>query len=435
MIPDPKRSFSVLPNVRMAAGCGLLSLSLLLGKAAKAEVASPAEVIAELTAAYAKQGGYIATYHSVGEGKSLACTLGSDFASGLGATHLTAIKGDQKMEGRIWSTSNDRMFIDSGGNLLVFKGMNEESKSIDDLLEVLTLRPAEAEKQGFFYTPGMLLEKASIGPSLAPRSKLGPPWDDEVEEAPIQASDAKTVTFLTKKHGLLTINRENGMLVRQSLEGESGEARVLELTDLQPNPGKEAVAKISADWSTAGAVEKPVVAWMAPLRLMAFQLVIDAAERGEVDKDKLDKLLEDQYEVLQHFAKACINETEGSFASKGDWPKLFGEIKASARDQWQPKNPGSGAINDAVFLEYLQKPETRLTLRNSMVEGILEAGDAPETAMDDIFGKGGWASLKVGNDRGVAAKQSLVKALSRAYFEALIDLKMEKQWDQRDGLD
>lgn len=418
----------------MVARSGFLAMLAATVTTAKSETDSE-KVIAELTAAYVKQGGYIATYRSGGEGKSLECTLGSDFTSGLGVTHLTAMKGDQKMEGRFWNTSNDRMFIDSGGGLYVFKGMNEELKSIKDLLEVFTDGSGKSERQVFSCTPSMLMEKANIIPSLAPGSKIEPPWDDKVEDAPIQASDATTVTFLTKEHGLLTINRENGMLVRQSLEGENGETRVLELTDFQPNPGKEAIARISVDWPTAGAEEKPVIAWMALRRLVTFQRVIDSAERGEVDKNKLDQLLEDQYEVLQHFAKACINESEGSFASKADWPKLFGEVKAAARDQWQKENPGSGVIADSVFIEYLQKPETRLKLRNSLVEGAMKAEKSPETAMDDIFGKGGWASLKVGNDRGVAAKQLLVNALSRAYFEALIDLKMEKQWDHRDGLD
>lgn len=66
---------------------------------------------------------------------------------------------------------------------------------------------------------------------------------------------------------------------------------------------------------------------------------------------------------------------------------------------------------------------------------MMKTEKLPEVIMDEIFGRGGWASLKVGNDRGVAAKQSLVKALSRAYLEELVDQKMTKQWDQRDGLD
>ena len=68
-------------------------------------------------------------------------------------------------------------------------------------------------------------------------------------------------------------------------------------------------------------------------------------------------------------------------------------------------------------------------------EAIPEAEGVTKTAMDDIFDQGGWTSLKVGNDRGAVAKQSLVKALFRAYFEALIGLKMEKPSDGRDGLD
>ena len=399
------------------------------------EVTGSEKVIAELTEAYVKQGGYIATYLSVGEGKSLECKLGSDQATGLGVAHLTLVKGGEKMEMRQWSTANDRVFIASGDEIFVLEGMNEELKSTLELSDVLTDQPGEANSRFIRFTPGMLLGKTTFSMVLEIKSKVKAPWVDNVKDATIQASDEKTVTFLTKDFGLLTISRENGMLIRQSLTGENGEARVLELKDLQANPGKEAVAKISADWSTAGAVAKPAVARMAPLRLIAFQRIVDFAERGEVDKGKLDKLLEDQYEVLQHFAMACINESEGSFASTADWPKLFGKIKGAARDEWQKENPVSGAISDADFLEYLQKPETRLTLRNSMVEGIMEAEDAPETAMDDIFGKGGWASLKVGNDQAVAAKKSLVNALSRAYFEALVDLKLEKQWDRRDGLD
>ena len=114
---------------------------------------------------------------------------------------------------------------------------------------------------------------------------------------------------------------------------------------------------------------------------------------------------------------------------------VFDKIKTRLHLKWLQDVPGADAADEEGFLTYQQEPEIRLQVRNSLVAGMMKTEKLPELITDEIFGRGGWASLKVGNDRGVAAKQSLVKALSRAYLEELVDLKMAKQWDQRDGLD
>ncbi len=414
-----------------------LLITLLATGLAFAGEAEPttAKAITELSAAYAKQRGHIATYRSVGEGKLLECTLGSDMGTGLAVIHLAMVSGNEKTETKFWCTSNDCTFMEDSGQLIVFRGISEEMKSLDDLEKVLGDRSAAVEGRHVQFTPGMLLTKSGVSGGLGFDSVLKPSWVGKVEDSTIQASDDKSVTFLTKEYGQLTISRENGMLIRQSVTREKGDVRVFELKDLQPNPGKEALTLLSAGWSTAGAQELPVVAKMAPLRLLSFQRIIDSAERGKVAKDKLDERLAEQYESLRHFAKACIIESEGSFASKIDWPSLFTKVKDSARAQWQAETPEGVMADDKNFLEFLQEPKVRLELRNKTVDEMLNVETLSKSIMDDIFGRGGWASLKVGNDRGVAAKKSLVEALSRAYLEALIDLKMTKQWDQRDGLD
>lgn len=392
-----------------------------------------AETIADLTAAYAKLGGYIATYGSVSEGKSVEATVGTDFASGLGVVRVAATKGDAKMEMHQWSTRDDRWYLSSGGQVLVMKGLNEQVASIQELSKAFTDKAAgEGPVQ---FAPGVLLAKSVFSAGLGVATKVEPSWVSSVKDAPIRSADEKLVTFATKEEGLLTISRENGLVVRQTLEVAGGEPRILEIKDLQKNPGPDAIAKISADWSTADAEEKPVIALTARLRLVLFQMIIDLAEQDKVDKAKLDELLKEQYEALRHFAKACIDERAGPFASKANWPKLLGKMKTVARDAWRQDTPGADLADEKSFEEYLQKPEVRLKLRNAAVAGIMEVEEAPETAMDDIFGRGGWASLKVGNDRGVAAKKSLVDALSHAYLEALIDMQMFKQWEQSDGLD
>jgi hypothetical protein len=395
----------------------------------------PAEVIEQLSQTYAKLDGFKATYQSVGEGKTLDCTVGLDDASGLSALHLAAKKGDQEMVAKQWTTSHDQVFIAGGEDLLVFKGTNAELKSLTDLVSLLATKPdADGKIETYQFIPSILLEKTRFAAALILLMRDRPPWAPNVQDAPIKESDEKTVTFSTDQYGLLTISRENGMLIRQSVTADDGEVRVLELKELQLNPGKESVERISAEWSTVGAKEKSIVARMAPLRLISFQIIIDSMENGQAEVRVLDELLEEQYEALRHFARACT-DTEGPFASRADWPALFDKIKTRLHLKWLQDVPGADAADKEGFLKYQQEPEVRLQVRNSLVAGMMKTEKLPEVIMDEIFGRGGWASLKVGNDRGVAAKQSLVKALSRAYLEELVDQKMTKQWDQRDGLD
>lgn len=392
-----------------------------------------AETITELTATYLKLGGYIATYGSVSEGKSVDATVGRDIASGMGVVRVTATKGEAKIEMRQWSTRDDRFYTFANGPIIVMKGLNEQLASMQELSRAFTDKPADEGPMQF--APSVLLSKSVFSAGLGVGTQIVPSWASSVKDAPIRSSDEKSVTFATKEEGLLTISRENGMFVRQTLAVEGGEPRVLEIKDLKINPGKVAIAKISEEWSTADAEEKPVVALTARMRLALFQTIIDFAEQDKVDKAKLDELLKEQYEALRHFAKACIDEKAGPFASKANWPTLLGTLKTVARDAWRQDTPGADLADEKSFEAYLQKPEVRLKLRDAAVAGIMENEKAPETVMDDIFGRGGWASLKVGNDRGVAAKKSLVDALSRAYLEALIEMQMFKQWEQRDGLD
>ncbi len=334
---------------------------------------------------------------------------------------------------RQWSTRDDRFYISANGKVMVVTGMSEQLASMQELSKIFTDKPFGGGPMQF--APSVLLSESVFSVGIAVGTKLVPPWDSSVMDAPIRSSDVKSVTFATKEDGLLTISRENGMLVRQMLEVEGGEPRLLEIKDFQRNPGIEAIAKISADWSTADAEENPLVALIAPMRLTLFQTIIDFAEQDKVDKAKLDELLKEQYEALRHFAKACIDVRKGPFASKAIWPELLGTLKIVARDAWRQDTPGADLPDEKSFEVYLQKPEVRLKLRDATVAGIMENEKAPEAVMDDIFGRGGWASLKVGNDRGVAARKSLVDALSRAYLEALVDMQMIKQWEQRDGLD
>lgn len=395
--------------------------------------AEAAQAISELSAAYAKLGGYTATYRGVMAGTTLECKLGMDYASGLGFVQVASTGGDQPIDMRHWATPANRMYQISEGKTLVIKGLDKELESIRELKKVFSDSPVE--EGAIQFTPEIRLSASGCTAALGVTVNVKPSWLASVRKASIQSSDAKSVTFLTAERDLLTISRESGLLVRQTIPVIGDEPRILELLDFKLNPGTQSIVDFPKDWPTTGAVEQPAVALLAPLRLIVFQVIINSAENDPAIRGRLDELLQDQYEVLRHFAQACITESEGSIDQKVKWPMLFDNVKTMARQEWLTNTPAADPTDGQGLVKYLQKPEVRVKIRNQLVEGILEIERAREMIMDDIFGRGGWASLKVGNDRGVEAKKSIVTALSRAYLEALLDMKMTRQWDQRDGFD
>lgn len=419
--------------IRLLAGCALLS-SLAWG-VANAEVAEPtaAETVARLSEAYAKLDGFKVIYRSTGEGKSLECTIGLDEISGLSAMHMVVKRGGLEMDFRQWNTVDDEVFVGSAKDLLVFKGMNGEFQSLRDLVKGLNILPDGIGKGGFQLTPYLLMTRTAVSPSSKWKSQDELPLATELKDAPIQASDAKSVTFLTGEYGLLTVSRENGLLIRQSVTSDKGEVRVLELKEIQLNPGGEAIRSLSADWSGDGAKDQAVLSLMAPIRLQVFQNVINAVEAGAADLGKLETLLGKQNVALRQFAAACISETGDSFAATADWKKLLNRDKV--REMWLKKDPGARAGDEKAFEAFIAKPEVREGFRDSMIDGILEVDGASERIMAEIFGKEGWSQVKAPGETGQFAKKLIGKALTRAYFESMIDRKMVRFWGERKGLD
>lgn len=406
--------------------------------AAGREEGMPAEVAA-LAEAYARQRGYLATYRSTGEGKSLECTLGLDFPSGLGVVSGVATKGAERFDIRFWNTADDRAYGGTGSSRFVLKGMNTELQDILKLGSLFAPADEPGKRQNLLFVPSLVLESSMIGAGFGIATSPSPPWKSLVKDAKVGAADDTSVTFLTADHGELTIRRDNGMLVRQSIAGEDGQPRVLELTGIKADPGRDAILGLSADWSADGAEDKAVLAWMAPVRLTVFQAIIDFAEQGHLDQAAFEARLEDEFLLLRRFARISASQSTGPFATKIDWRKAFAAIKEESRRNWLAENSGASFGDDSAFLEDLRKPERRLEIRDQMVKGMMKSFDKDarggEIILDEIFGRGGWASLKVGDDRGVAAKKALVTALSRAFLEELVDFQMTRQWDQRDGLD
>lgn len=416
----------------MTATSALLA-TLVWGSAVAEEAKpTPAEVVAQLSAAYAKLDGFKATYRSVGKDKVLECTVAMDETSGIGVKYVVGKNANSDVDTRQWSTAKDEWFI-GGDNFFVIKGINGGLKCLTELGKVLTLSPQGIDVPRSQFVPSVLLKKkASLESVIAASDK--PTWASGVVDASIKASDEKTVTFLSPKYGLLTISRENGLLVRQEATMDDGELRTVELKDVQLNPGKEAIEKIYSGWSTAGANEKDPRILMAPIRLGFFQQIINAVEDNPADLSKLETLLEQKNEALRHFGESCISKTPGTLASDEMWKRLLDQDLM--RKAWLQVVPNPESADDKAFERFLANLKLREKTRASRAVELLKHDKWIERVMWDIIGLPGSEQLKTKSKAGEGAKHVIRKELARVYLEELLDLKMAELWDgEREGLD
>ncbi len=420
----------------------ILFLLLFAGRTFAEEARTAEQWTEELTTAYARQEGFIATYRSEGEGKSLKAVLGVDKTSGLGALHMKAAKDGQEMESRQWNTANDELFVDPGRPpIAMVSGIATEIKSLNALSNVLAMAIDKADGADnaaalpHQLMPSMLLTKDSISIGIRLQPAAQPAWIGEIGAAHVEESDDKNVIFSTVDHGLLVVSRETGLVVRQSVTADDGEIRVLELAELRLNPGREEIAKISAGWNTEGAKTIARGAMLAGIRLQVFQSLVDAADEDEVDLDKLEKELASQRDDLRRFAEGFIAEVGGSLASHEFWKGMLDTIREKLREEWQATPEGSKPGNEALFEKLLLSENFRKTARDRLAGFLLEVEGGKERVMGEIFRKIGGAELKARTEPGKTTKHLLETAIFRAYTEAVFESKMNRHWGEREGLD
>ncbi len=407
-------------------------LLLAFGIAAADEPKDAAGWVEELSKTYAKLDGFTATYASKGEGKSLETVMGMDEISHLAALHMTATKNGRTMENRQWITDNDELFaFVSPAELMVISGVQTELNSLVELTTAFAAFPADKALTTFQMTPSMLISKESIHPECHVKTSGRPSWEEMVQEAKVEASDPKSVTFLTKEHGQLTVSRETALLVRQSVTADDGEVRVLELKEHRINPGKEAILKISQGWKTEGAKVVARGAMLAGLRLEVFQAIVTAADEGKMDLAKLEKLLGEQRDALRRFGDGFTSEAGGSLAGAPFWKEMLDGLRDKMRIEWLAR---AGEFDEKEFETQLANPKLRWKIRDDLAAD-LDVEKSRERVMFEIFGKMGGAELKAKGEAGQAARKLVESALVRGYNEAVLERKMTKHWGERAGMD
>lgn len=390
--------------------------------------------VGELKATYAKQQGYFATYRSEGENKKLEALLGLDKASGLVVFHLDAEVRGKKIDAGQWNTRDGDFFIQADDQTLKISGIRRELQNLVDLRTAVDRRLADLTfKFELHVAPIIVVDKESLGQGIMLRSKDEPAWDNAVEDASVTSFDEKSVTFATKNYGALTVSRENGIMTRQSVTADDGEVRTLELAKLQLNPGDKAVEAVSAAWKTLGAKQGDAGALLASLRQQIFNEIVALVESGKGDLAKLETVLGEQEDALRQFAAACLSDTRG-MAGDPKTKAMFDQMKEALRENWKKTAPEDKRA-EKDFEAYLAAPEFRKTVRDKFVETVFRDNTARKRVILELFGPRSQGDPLRHDETGKAAQELIDQAVTKAYFQAMVERRMAAQWGEREGME
>jgi len=393
-------------------------------------VPSAEAAIAELTKAYSKLEGYIASYKAEGKEKSFEATLGFDKTAGIFACDILIRRDGKTTNSRKWTDGGDKFFIENGEGLSFLNGYRAETDALMDLGKAIMTVPVKIPLGGVrSFFPGILITEEGAGFT----SSRPTPWIEMVKGATVESADASSVTFLTRESGKLVIDRANGMLSRQVFTRQSGEVLTLERTGLRENPGKDAVRGISAEWPREGAKERPSLESRIPARLEMFQAIIDTAEMGQVDLGKLEKQLENRNSPSRRFARLCMLKGKGTLSEGDAWNAVLDRDKL--RQGWLKSLPPGAARDEKSFEKFLGSEALKKSLMKNFAAGFSKDPGAQKLFLAEICGRDGWDQLKANDGDGKAARQLLGDVLARAYLEEILERKMEEQFGPGKGLD
>lgn len=416
-------------SIRPLLGIFLATLSCAGLARAEDRLPSLEEATAQLLTAYGRNASHLARYESLGENKSLKCTLARDELSGLIVVHWMAHKGVERTECRMWNTDDDRMYASIGGALTVTRGLQEEVSVIEKLGKVLA-NDGIKESQMYAF---VLLGKESLESGLGFGASPTAPWESSLKEASVLSMDDQTITFETKEYGQLSISRKTGMLERQKIKGKEGEDRVLELKEFKRDPDRKVIEDMTKDWSTLGAKDANLVPYTLPLRLMLFQEIIKSVESGASDLGKLETTLDEQKEALRQFSELCAARDVDSPLAQA-FRRIQLPDKDRIRKAWITKT-GAKADDEKGFQEFLTSRRFRQDASAELLGPFVDKPDMINKVMTLILGVGVWQNIKTQDQAGEAARNLCGKAMARSYLDLMLEHRMNQAWGRPDALD
>jgi hypothetical protein len=396
--------------------------AVLMVACASADEGEVARRVEELTAKYCALGGYLATYESRVENKSLVARIGHDHASDRFVIHVEIEIDGKRDECRQWNDAEGILYMLADGHLFRTPGLKEGAAFLNSWNALRAPSEPREAPAAIKMVPGILLLKSHFEGIAGASMSKRPLWLSRVQVEKIDEVSDDSVVFATEKHGRLTVGRAHGMVTRQVIIGEAGNERVLVLKDLRINPGEAAVSGVSAGWSTLGTEEASAGPLLVECLFQIFQEVIDGIEAGRVELPAVMGHLEKEQEAWKRFAAGLVTDGPDSLSARMNWEEVLGAWRDGLVTAWK-----RGEVDKSItFQTYLERPEVRRAAREGLVKKLLASPEVRQLILKESLADRRLESTGI---NGKAAAESLESALVRAYLEALVERKMSRHWD------
>lgn len=410
--------------------CALIQLPLLVGSvlsvmASSGETAGrpgAREWIDLLSATYADQGGYLASYESKGENKRLEITVGQDFDSGVFVSRMEATHNGVKMSGRFWGLGDRTLFIDQGGKKARLR-IPEMPEALVALLKRLGSEGAEIPKATEVALPSYLTKDTfSVGFVIA--TKRAPAWVDLLKRAEVLEVTADSVTFAQANYGKIRISRQTGMLIRQEINGADGEARILVLKQFTSHPKVSDLEAIYHDWDAAGAKATSSGQWRKLLLRRALQEIIDAIDPDEAALAKLADALKAGLPDFKAQFAADFEAGEPIRLPDESWRNLFEVEEAKVRAFWDKQEAEHKIPPDLTYRQYLETPGVAAIVAVRCLPNLASRPDLVDKYSEWAVG----GPLELPDDENPKARDQVAAMLATAYCSAMVENRMKKLW-------
>lgn len=394
-----------------------------------------AKLVDELTATYRKLNGFILVYHASSsnkEKKAAKIEVGMDKSAGIGFAQLT-VEGDHEtpdIQRRIWTTSLDKCYVGNSEEQFVSSGFLSEIAAHDKIWPNLADKNGKQKDYIVRWTPSAELTDEGINLGMGFSSLDVPHWLEIIDGFTHYQLNEEEVTFLSPAYGLIAIDREYGLMLKQSLKNKGGELRDIELTEVKANPENHVVAKFIAAWPIQDAQKVSHHDRIQVFRLELLAVFYAWLLEKDLEEQELFNFFNDNSKNFRELGKIAIDDSKGTFASKVPWEKVVKEYQDA---YVQRLKEGAMAAADADAIRgVVDDPEVRQDIIAQFVQILTGIEGGRDAIMQEIFGPQVHVVTSPKDDNEKSAKiKALTKAvIERSYLEVIAEMKIDEHWQR-----
>jgi hypothetical protein len=361
----------------------------------------------KLVANYEKLEGYQATYEAMTQdGKKGIFEVGIDFKSGWAyvTSDLQGVDGKVVQRSEQWATGEGQFVMAVNGEVVVYEGLVNLGKRYDELI---TLLGKNANASPFKLSLSAHLTRQEIATAIGV-GVTRPTWLKNLEA--IQSLNEKQMQFVWGEGGIITVDRETGLLMAQEITVEGGK-RTMKVVERKNNPGAKAISsRMQLPLKDAPRRDFAETGMSKQLLRKVFQeFVIQSGKKKEPELGPYLAKIEDDFITFLEGEKLDGVALGNEAALFDAFDEFVQKLQAMAAKDGR-KIGAAAILTDVKFRNLLETQATELINKKAppQIKGLL---------LKDLLG----GDLKTeGRQSEILARRKIEEFLERCYYRARV---------------